>query len=92
MHIKSGADGRVRARSTARIAGRPGLGAGGQRQRVRWPSGYTDLHRRRLLPATAASPTVGDEKTCTITNDDVAPTLTVNKVVVNDDGGTRFNL
>jgi uncharacterized repeat protein (TIGR01451 family) len=31
----------------------------------------------------------GDEKTCTITNDDVAPTLRVIKQVVNDDGGTK---
>jgi hypothetical protein len=30
----------------------------------------------------------GDSKTCTITNDDIAPTLTVTKIVVNDDGGT----
>jgi hypothetical protein len=29
----------------------------------------------------------GDEATCTITNNDVAPTLTVMKIVVNDDGG-----
>ncbi len=30
----------------------------------------------------------GDDVTCTITNDDVQPTLTVTKTVVNDDGGT----
>lgn len=30
----------------------------------------------------------GENKTCTITNDDIAPTLTLNKVVVNDNGGT----
>jgi hypothetical protein len=30
----------------------------------------------------------GDEKTCTITNDDIAPTLTLVKQVVNDNGGT----
>ena len=29
----------------------------------------------------------GDEKTCTITNDDVAPTLTLVKTVINDNGG-----
>ena len=29
----------------------------------------------------------GDEKTCTITNDDVAPTLTLVKTVTNNDGG-----
>lgn len=31
----------------------------------------------------------GDNKTCTITNDDIAPKITVVKTVVNDDGGTR---
>ena len=31
---------------------------------------------------------LGDKKTCTITNDDIGPRLTVNKVVINDDGGT----
>lgn len=31
---------------------------------------------------------VGESKTCIITNDDVTPTITVNKVVVNDNGGT----
>ncbi|MGQ0536391.1 MAG: hypothetical protein ACT4PT_09990, partial [Methanobacteriota archaeon] len=30
----------------------------------------------------------GDDKTCTITNDDIQPLLTVIKVVVNDSGGT----
>jgi Prealbumin-like fold domain len=31
----------------------------------------------------------GDSKTCTITNDDVQPQLTVVKTVVNDNGGTK---
>ncbi|MCH7698847.1 MAG: hypothetical protein IH865_07915 [Chloroflexi bacterium] len=31
---------------------------------------------------------VGESKTCTITNDDIAPELTVIKTVINDDGGT----
>ncbi|OGY18605.1 MAG: hypothetical protein A2900_02890 [Candidatus Chisholmbacteria bacterium RIFCSPLOWO2_01_FULL_50_28] len=30
---------------------------------------------------------VGDEKSCTIENDDIAPTLTLEKTVVNDNGG-----
>ena len=30
----------------------------------------------------------GDDKTCTITNDDIAPKLTLVKTVVNDNGGT----
>jgi len=32
---------------------------------------------------------VGDEKTCTITNNDIQPKLTVTKVVTNDNGGTK---
>ena len=32
---------------------------------------------------------LGDNKTCTIINDDIAPKLTVTKVVVNDNGGTK---
>jgi hypothetical protein len=32
--------------------------------------------------------TVGNAYVCTITNDDIAPTLELNKTVVNDDGGT----
>lgn len=31
----------------------------------------------------------GDDKTCTITNDDIAPQITVTKVVVNDSGGVK---
>ncbi|MFH0714844.1 MAG: hypothetical protein V1847_03635 [Candidatus Diapherotrites archaeon] len=34
---------------------------------------------------------VGDNKTCTITNDDVAPKLHLRKVVVNDNGGTAVD-
>ncbi|MFH1597848.1 MAG: LPXTG cell wall anchor domain-containing protein [Patescibacteria group bacterium] len=32
---------------------------------------------------------VGEQKTCTITNDDIAPTLTLIKNVINDNGGTK---
>ena len=32
---------------------------------------------------------VGESKTCTITNDDIAPTLTLIKHVINDNGGTK---
>jgi uncharacterized repeat protein (TIGR01451 family) len=32
----------------------------------------------------------GETKTCTITNDDIAPQLIVNKVVINDNGGTKI--
>jgi len=30
---------------------------------------------------------IGDVKSCTITNDDIAPSLTLNKIVTNDNGG-----
>ena len=32
---------------------------------------------------------LGETKQCTITNNDIPPTLTVTKVVINDDGGTK---
>ncbi|MBU6415299.1 fibronectin type III domain-containing protein, partial [Patescibacteria group bacterium] len=32
---------------------------------------------------------VGDVKTCTINNDDIQPTLTVEKIVINDNGGIK---
>jgi hypothetical protein len=32
---------------------------------------------------------VGDDKTCTITNDDIQPKLTLIKTVINDNGGTK---
>lgn len=32
---------------------------------------------------------VGETKTCTITNDDIAPQIIVNKVVINDNGGAK---
>jgi hypothetical protein len=31
---------------------------------------------------------LGDSATCTITNDDIAPSLTLNKIVINDNGGS----
>ena len=34
---------------------------------------------------------VGETKTCTITNDDIAPTLTLVKSVINDNGGSAKN-
>ncbi|MBA2279038.1 hypothetical protein H0V99_01165, partial [Candidatus Saccharibacteria bacterium] len=36
---------------------------------------------------TSVALAVGDTKTCTITNDDIAPTLKLKKIVVNDNGG-----
>jgi hypothetical protein len=48
------------------------------------PSGYTASFSANCLSGTIAA---GETKTCTVTNDDVAPGLTVIKHVVNDDGG-----
>ncbi len=48
------------------------------------PSGYASS----LSAQCTGTITIGEVKTCTITNDDIGPTLTVNKVVVNDNGGT----
>ena len=48
------------------------------------PAGYAESQSADCSGTIAG----GESKTCTITNDDIAPTLTVIKVVVNDDGGT----
>ena len=47
-------------------------------------SGYTTTYAN----CTAVAVTNGGSATCTITNNDIAPTLTVIKHVVNDNGGT----
>ena len=52
------------------------------------PSGYVATFSGDCSASGAISVSVGQEKTCTITNNDVAPGLTVVKHVVNDDGGT----
>ena len=52
------------------------------------PDGYTpsgwDCGAGTVTEVTLA---LGETKTCTITNDDVAPSLTLNKILVNDNGG-----
>ena len=50
-------------------------------------AGYT--RRIRRIAANADRSSNGGSKTCTITNDDVAGTLIVKKVVINDNGGTK---
>lgn len=49
------------------------------------PTGYLQTGSGDCSGTIAA----GETKTCTITNDDIAPQLIVNKVVVNDNGGTK---
>ncbi|OGG35190.1 hypothetical protein A2363_03910 [Candidatus Gottesmanbacteria bacterium RIFOXYB1_FULL_47_11] len=47
--------------------------------------GYTPSYSTDCTGAISA----GEEKTCTVTNDDVAPTLTLQKTVINDNGGSK---
>ncbi len=54
------------------------------------PSGYAATFSGDCDAEGAISVTVGQDKTCTITNDDVAPTVKLRKVVINDDGGTAL--
>ena len=48
-------------------------------------AGYTQTSASADCSGTIAQ---GETKTCTITNDDIAPTLTLVKTVINDNGGT----
>src|SRR5205814_4146208 len=52
-------------------------------------SGYTQTGFSADCPNGIVNLPAGGHKTCTITNDDQAATLTVIKHVVNDDGGTK---
>jgi len=57
-------------------------------------SGYTasswSCVKNSAAPVTGASITLGlgDTATCTITNDDIVPSLTLDKIVIKDNGGT----
>ena len=53
------------------------------------PSGYTATFSGDCNASGAVTVAAGALKTCTITNNDIAPTVKVVKVVVNDNGGTR---
>lgn len=50
-------------------------------------SGYTGTISGDCATNGTITLNAGDVKSCTITNDDIAPSLTLNKVVVNDGGG-----
>ncbi len=60
------------------------------------PSGYTagdwSCVKNNNAPVTGSSITLapGDNATCTINNNDIQPKLTVTKVVINDNGGTKI--
>ena len=49
------------------------------------PAGYTES----LSADCSGTLALGETKTCTVTNDDIAPKLTVIKHVINDNGGTK---
>src|SRR6185503_17593123 len=51
------------------------------------PSGYAASFGGDCDANGTVSLAVGDVKSCTLTNDDIQPLLTIHKVVVNDDGG-----
>jgi uncharacterized repeat protein (TIGR01451 family) len=51
------------------------------------PSGYL---MTGSADCTIADATADTSYTCTITNDDIAPTLVVNKIIVNDNAGTKL--
>ncbi|MBL7941116.1 MAG: hypothetical protein JNM00_00005, partial [Flavobacteriales bacterium] len=60
------------------------------------PAGYTQTGlscsgAADLNPADGLAITVGETVTCTFTNNDVAPTLTLAKTVTNDNGGTALD-
>jgi Prealbumin-like fold domain len=52
------------------------------------PAGYSSSVSGDCSSSGDVTLAVGEDKTCTITNDDIAPTLTVIKHVVNDNGGS----
>ena len=52
------------------------------------PAGYAASYSADCTGTIA----IGETKTCTVTNDDIAPTLTVIKHVINDNGGTARRL
>jgi uncharacterized repeat protein (TIGR01451 family) len=62
-----------------------GLAAGDYSVEEGAHAGYTETKSADCSGTIA----VGDTKTCTITNDDIAPVLHLRKVVVNDNGGTK---
>lgn len=47
-------------------------------------------YARTLSADCSGTITSGGDKTCTITDDDIAPTLVINKVIVNDNNGTKL--
>jgi hypothetical protein len=62
-----------------------GLNAGSYSVGETGPSGYA----RSDSADCSGSIAVGEEKTCTVTNDDIQPKLVVIKHVINDNGGTK---
>jgi hypothetical protein len=65
-----------------------GFDPGTYQVREEGPSGYQATFGGDCDSEGNVTLEIGDEKSCTITNDDIAPTLTVIKHVINDNGGT----
>ena len=61
-----------------------------------WPAMPPVIGAATVLPTGRSRWLLDQDATCTITNDDISPTITVIKTVINDDGGTAapddFNL
>ena len=77
-------------RPASRAPSRPGR----RSRRPGRPYGVDEGGARRATPRRNSADcngtiALGETKTCTITNDDIAPKLHLRKVVVNDNGGTK---
>ncbi len=89
LHLKSGATRSPAARRTAaRLGDTYTVAAGAFKvSETGGPSGYAATFSGDCDADGDISVTVGQDKTCTITNDDIAPTVKVVKHVITDDGG-----
>ena len=65
-----------------------GFSAGGYTVSETGQTGYTTTITGDCAADGSITLAPGDVKSCTITNDDIAPTLTLTKTVVNDNGGS----
>jgi len=54
-------------------------------------SGGNPNYTKSLSADCTGTIAIGETKTCTITNDDIQPSLTIIKMVVNDHGGTAVS-
>jgi PKD repeat protein len=66
------------------------LGAGSYVVSQASQPGYATILAGDCAPDGSITLSPGEGRTCTFTNDDIAPQLTVTKTVVNDDGGSKI--